>query len=227
VDAVVGVSSHVLNRVTEAGFFLHALQEVIYNARSIPAVPKREKVNQASLVFGFIGKLFRSKGIEWLLSEFKKIESCTVFLRIAGRGEISYENILKKLAKDDNRINFLGFCEPEDFYSSIDVLVVPSIGEEALGMVAIEACAYHVPVITSSVGGLKEIIQDEYNGLYCNASIPDSLSSAMKKLINNRELFERLHENTRASVQPFLDIEKWISEYESIYRKVCKNKQVN
>jgi glycosyltransferase involved in cell wall biosynthesis len=226
VDAVVGVSSHVLNRVTAAGFFPQALKAVVYNARYIPDISKKREMNQNSFVFGFIGTLSRNKGIEWLLSEFKRIESHTVFLKIAGKGDTIYEERLKKLIGDDRRICFLGFCTPEDFYPSIDVLVVPSIGEEALGMVAIEACAYCVPVITSSIGGLKEIIKDEYNGLYCNTDDPNTLSTAMCKIINDRYLFEKLRSNARISVQSFLDIKKWIFEYDNIYTKLTKRRGI-
>jgi glycosyltransferase involved in cell wall biosynthesis len=213
--------------VTAAGFFQKSLQAVVYNARYIPDVLQKRKEKQDNLVFGFIGTLSQSKGIEWLLLEFKKINSPTVFLKIAGKGDSSYENYLKDIAKDNKRICFLGVCKPEVFYPAIDVLVVPSIWEEPLGMVAIEACAYHVPVITSAQGGLKEIIKDEYNGLYCNISVPNSLSSVMRKIIDDRKLFERLKENTRESVHSFLDIDRWMWEYEAIYKRVCKNKHGN
>jgi glycosyltransferase involved in cell wall biosynthesis len=206
--------------VTVAGFFQKALQAVVYNARYIPDVPLKRTEKQDNLVFGFIGTLSQSKGIEWLLSEFKKIDSPTISLKIAGKGDSSYENSLKDIAEDDKRICFLGVCKPEVFYPAIDVLVVPSIWEEPLGMVAIEACAYHVPVITSAQGGLKEIIKDGYNGLYCDVDDPQSLSAAMYKLIKNRELLTKLCSNTRKSVLSFLDTERWITEYENVYRKL-------
>jgi glycosyltransferase involved in cell wall biosynthesis len=225
VDAVVGVSNHVLSRITDAGFFSNSLKTVIYNARAIPEVPKKERVKGAPLVFGFIGWLFGHKGIEWLLSEFKKIESCTVSLRIAGMGNSSYEERLKQLAGDDSRISFLGFSKPEDFYPSIDVLVVPSMWEEVLGMVAIEACAYHVPVITSGLGGLKEIIKDGYNGLYCDVNIPNTLSTVMQRLIDDGELFDRLRNNAQQSVRSFVDTDRLVVEYEAVYRKLISSYQ--
>jgi glycosyltransferase involved in cell wall biosynthesis len=206
--------------VTAAGFFQKSLQAVVYNARYIPDVLPKRKEKQNNLVFGFIGTLSQSKGIEWLLSEFKKIDSLTISLKIAGKGDSSYENSLKDIAEDDKRICFLGVCKPEVFYPAIDVLVVPSIWEEPLGMVAIEACAYHVPVITSGQGGLKEIIKDGYNGLYCDVDDPSTLYTTMIKIIDDCELLNKLCKNARASIRFFLDTDRLISGYEEIYRKL-------
>ncbi|MDR3128924.1 MAG: glycosyltransferase family 4 protein [Tannerellaceae bacterium] len=221
VDAVVGICSGVLNKVITAGFFPNSLKVVVHNVRVIPDV-ENKKIKRDKITFGFIGAISPHKGIQWLIEQFKKIESDHVLLRIAGKGSVSYENKMKTLASDDIRITFLGFSKPKDFYASIDVLIVPSTWEEPLGMVAIEACAYHVPVITSATGGLKEIIKDGINGLYCEVSDPDSLFFAMNKMINDRELFNKLHLNARESVKSFLDIDRLVSEYENVYRHILK-----
>jgi glycosyltransferase involved in cell wall biosynthesis len=223
-DAIVGVSAHVLNRVVEAGFFQKSLKAVVYNALIIPEISTNKGRKRDEFTLGFIGRISQGKGIEWLLEEFKKIGSKGIGLKIAGKGENSYVEVLKQLVRNEDQVDFLGFCKPEDFYPSIDVLVVPSIWEEAFPTVAIEACAYHIPVITSGQGGLKEIIQDGYNGLYCNISVPNSLSSAMQKIIDDRKLFERLKRNARESVRPFLDIDRWMCEYEDVYKRICRNK---
>jgi glycosyltransferase involved in cell wall biosynthesis len=225
VDAVVGVSTHIIDRLTTAGFFPNALKMVVYNVIAVPEIPMSEKEKKHEFIFGFIGSLTRSKGIEWLIQEFKKINSRRVFLKIAGRGESSYVEYLKRLGSDDSRVIFSGFSKPEEFYSSIDILIVPSIGEESLGMVAIEACAYHLPVITSGRGGLREIIIDGYNGLYYDISIPNSLSSTMKRIISDRKLFGYLRGNTRESVLSFLDIDRWMCDYNSLYQKICRKKK--
>jgi glycosyltransferase involved in cell wall biosynthesis len=222
VDAVVGVCANMLNRVTEAGFFSNSVKAVIHDAQVIPDTGENKiKRNQNRFVFGFIGRLSPSKGVRWLIEQFKKIESKDVQLRIAGKGDIMYENALKTLASDDNRISFLGFSKPEEFYSSIDVLVVPSMWEEPLGLVAVEACAYHVPVITSATGGLKEVIKDGVNGLHCNISDPDSLHTAMNKIImGGGILLDKLRKNARESVKSFLDTDQLVSEYENVYRQI-------
>jgi glycosyltransferase involved in cell wall biosynthesis len=224
IDAVVGVSSYILSREINAGYFKNAFKTIIYNARIISSSTKDYIQEESNIVFGFIGTISQSKGIKWLIEQFKKVNSKKIALKIAGNGNVSYENLLKNLSQDDNRISFLGYVESEKFYPQIDVLVVPSMWEEPLGTVAIEACAHHIPVITSASGGLKEIIIDRYNGLYCDISSPDSLSGTINRIIDDRDLLNELRKNARESVHSFLDIDRLTNEYEDVYKKIISRK---
>jgi glycosyltransferase involved in cell wall biosynthesis len=223
IDAVVGVCQDVIDKVVNAGYFQNSLKTAIHNVRVIPEVEPKYQRDDVNLVFGFIGSLTPSKGILWLIEQFQKITSKNVSLKIAGKGESIYENKLKDISKDDTRISFLGYTKSEDFYSSIDILVIPSRWYEPLASVEIEACAHHVPVITSATGGLKEIIIDGYNGLHCDISNPDSLSDAINKIINDRDLLNKLRNNVRESVRSFLDVDRLTNEYEDVYEKVISH----
>jgi glycosyltransferase involved in cell wall biosynthesis len=223
IDAVVGVCQDVVDRITNAGYFANSLKTAIHNVRVIPDIAKQSCPEGSEIVFGFIGTLTPSKGVPWLIEQFKKVNSANVSLKIAGKGDISYEQSLKNQAKDDERISFLGYTQSELFYSQVDILIIPSIWYEPLASVAIEACAHHIPVITSAAGGLKEIIKDGYNGLHCDISNPDSLSNAMEKLVNDRLLLNTLQNEARESVSSFLDIHRLTCEYETIYKQIVSN----
>lgn len=220
IDAVVGVCQDVVDRIIDAGYFTNSLKYAIHNVRVIPDIEKKHQYNEKdNLIFGFIGSLAPSKGILWLIEQFRKIPSKDIALKIAGKGDNAYENILKSSSKDDERISFLGYTKSENFYSSIDVLIIPSIWYEPLASVAIEACARHIPVITSATGGLKEVITDGYNGLYCDVSTPDSLSDTIYKIINDKDLLNKLQKNARESVRSFLDVDRLTREYEDVYKQ--------
>ncbi|MDR2011218.1 MAG: glycosyltransferase family 4 protein, partial [Bacteroidales bacterium] len=223
INAVVGVCRDVVDRVVNAGYFTNSLKTAIHNVRIIPDTGKKHQQTETdNPVFGFIGSLIPSKGILWLIEQFQKVNSKNISLKIAGKGESNYENQLKNISKNDTRISFLGYTKSEDFYPSVDVLVIPSIWHEPLASVAIEACARHIPVITSATGGLKEIIIDGYNGLHCDISSPDSLSDAISKIIADKDLLNELRKNARESVRSFLDTDRLTSEYEDVYKKVIK-----
>ncbi|NDV96116.1 glycosyltransferase [Dysgonomonas sp. 521] len=225
VDAVVGVSQYILKKVIDAGYFKNSLTATIYNARILQeelALQKVLKDKEANITLGFIGTLAPNKGVEWLIKEFKKIKLETLTLKIAGEARNNvYLNFLEDYAKEDPRISFVGYQKSENFYKEIDVLVVPSVWEEPLGMVAIEACANGIPVITSGTGGLKEIIIDGVNGILCNPNIKDSLSNAIHQINNDRELLNDMKENARHSVLPFLDTNRLGNEYEDLYNKIA------
>jgi glycosyltransferase involved in cell wall biosynthesis len=227
IDAVVGISQYTINKVLDAGYFKDSIKQVIYNARVISnSNIIHQQISTSNIVFGYIGTLSPSKGVQWIIEQFSKISSSKISLKIAGEGNFSYTNLLKNISANDTRISFTGYVKSEDFYPQIDVLIVPSIWNEPLGMVAIEACANHIPVITSATGGLKEIIADGYNGLYCDISIPDSLSDAINKILDNRNLLDELRKNTRESVRSFLDIDRLTNEYEDVYKRVIARKML-
>ena len=218
VQAVVGISKSILQRFTAAGYFRGVKTAVIYNARSIPAPPVRHG-HQGTLRFGFIGTLSAVKGVAWLIRSFRQLR-ISATLDIAGRGKETHEEELKALASEDTRIRFRGYVNPADFYQDMDVLVVPSLWEEPLGMVAIEGLANRLPVIATNMGGLRETVQHEHNGLLCNPADEHSLRDAMLRLYEDHELYNRLAAAARPSVDSFLQPARMVGEYEQLLKTI-------
>ncbi|WP_339698029.1 glycosyltransferase family 4 protein [Algoriphagus aquimarinus] len=218
VSAVVGISNSILQRFIDFGYFTNASKNIIYNTRTIsnPAFKSPRKPGQA-MRFGYLGTLSKVKGLEWLIEQFKKLDF-NASLSIAGKGDRVFGNQLKELAKDSN-IEFVGYVNSTEFLAEIDVLIVPSLWEEPLGMVAIEALANHVPVIANKRGGLQETVKDGINGLYCYDSEPDSLSAAMRQLYENPEQYNQFSQAARESVASILDADRMIGEYETVLKE--------
>jgi len=218
ISAVVGISNSILQRFIDFGYFTNASKNIIYNTRRIsnPALKSPRKSGQA-MRFGYLGTLSKVKGLEWLIEQFKKLDF-EANLSIAGKGDKMFENQLKEMAKDSN-IEFEGYVNSTEFLAEIDVLIVPSLWEEPLGMVAIEALANHVPVIANKRGGLQETVKDGINGLYCYDSEPDSLSAAMRQLYENPEQYNQCSQAARASVASILDADRMIGEYEAVLKE--------
>lgn len=215
VDAVVGISKFILSRFEQHQYFSNARKYVIHNTREIPPPPLPPvKKNDSVFTIGYIGTLAEKKGVEWLIDQFKRL-SFHAELKIAGGGKKDYELFLKEKAKG-SKISFIGYTDPAEFYKIVDVLVVPSLWQEPLGMVAIEALAHHVPVIASAVGGLQETVKDKFNGLLCNILEENSLGNAMQRLHDDLVLYNTLVKNARPSVQTILNKERMIKEYSTV-----------
>lgn len=216
VDTVVGVSRYQLAALVDAGYFAHSQRYVIYNCA--PFIPWQEAPAEVTprrpLRFGFIGALTPNKGVEWLIEQFQK-QALDASLLIAGRGEADYVNTLKSLA-DPQHVHFVGYRNSCGFFAEIDVAVVPSIGTESFGLVALEACAHHLPVIVSTRGGLVEIVRDGVNGLHCSPERPDSLGEALRRLSEDAPLRQRLASHARDSVASMLSVERMLDEYEAV-----------
>jgi glycosyltransferase involved in cell wall biosynthesis len=230
VDGVIAVSRFLLARLHAEGFFRNALSPVIFNSGArvedtVIRLPHGRLTDGEPLRFGYLGPLSPSKGVAWLIEQFKRLPF-KASLNIAGRGQADYERELRTLAADCEHIQFVGQQAPEAFYQHIDVAVVPSIWDEPSGAVAVQACAQSVPVIASSRGALLEIVREGENGLLCDPDDPDSLGLAMLRLAGEPSLRQRLACHARASVLPMLDLERMLDSYQAFFHQVLVKRGV-
>lgn len=163
VNYFVPISSHVMAVHVGAGFFRTTPKNVIYNSVTRPASTAKLIVDSGrDTVYGFLGRLDASKGVEIIIDAFSKITGGAKLL-IAGDGADEYEEALKKRANHES-IKFIGHTDPRVFFDKIDCLIVPSVWAEPLGRVLLEAYSYGIPVIAASSGGIPEIVKSGITG---------------------------------------------------------------
>jgi D-inositol-3-phosphate glycosyltransferase len=113
----------------------------------------------------YAGNLTRQKGIHVLLEAMAQVRDCELSARIVGVG--SERDRLEASARAmDLAVTFVGGLPPAGVafeMAQAGVLVVPSISEEGLGLVALEGMATGALVIASRAGGLAEIVEDGVN----------------------------------------------------------------
>jgi glycosyltransferase involved in cell wall biosynthesis len=159
-DSIVSVSQNTLDVHLRNGCFGGERTTVIYNLTDLAriGVRKREGANDEpdTLIFGFIGKIEPAKGIETVLAAAAQLRLSNWKLRIAGTGIDRYVQRLSHQFPD-RRIEWLGFTDAETFYSSIDVVVIPSIWADPLPLVCVESLHAGKAMICASSGGIPEI----------------------------------------------------------------------
>src|SRR5437763_1359877 len=77
-------------------------------------------------------------------------------------------------------------------FRTADVLVFPTIAQEALGRTAVEAMAAGLPVVASRIGGLPFTVAEGATGLLCEPGEPDDLARKLEILLDDPELRWRL-----------------------------------
>lgn len=182
VDSVVGISQFILNRHIENGFFNGVASRVIYN----PFVPMSNlppKGTNEYPVVGYLGRLDPAKGIELLLQSIGliKLKFPRIRLLVGGVGTEDYEVKLRRAA-EGLPVEFLGHIDQQNFFNRIDLLAVPSIWNEPLGRVVLEAYASGVPVVATAVGGLPEITCAASGELVSDVS-PIGFAEALQRMI--------------------------------------------
>lgn len=183
-----------------------------------------------SLQLTTVARLVEAKGLEYLLETIPKIlqvHSNTVF-RVYGDGSLRQKLIehASRLGLDGNAIfagPFNGREELSGIMAETDIFVMSSVLEgQPLGVV--EAMAYGCPIVTTSVGGIPELIQDGVNGLLCSSRNPECLAEKIKTLIADPALREKLGKAARQSYeqgpfQPASVSEHFVSIYQDALRE--------
>ncbi|MBU0529177.1 glycosyltransferase family 4 protein [bacterium] len=136
---------------------------------------------------GFLGNISIEKGIKFFFSTLNELNSNRTINGIIGgpfQDKIS-ETFTRNELKKYSYISYIGPIydkEKEDFFKTIDVLLMPSVLEEAEPLVIHEAMSHGIPVIAYDKGCIPEIISDK-SGLVINKNL-QFVNNAIK-LINN------------------------------------------
>jgi len=186
---------------------------------SIEEERKKLGIGKDELVIGFVGRLAKVKGCEYLIRSLPYLYFPYKVI-IAGNG--SEKNNLNELAKSlkvDNRIIFLGYREDVVYiYHLLDVLVVPSIFE-SFGLSIVEAQCMFIPVIATDAIALNELIKNKENGLLFELKNPIDLSEKIKLLYRDKELRSKLVKSGLESVKKF-DLEDYIYNINKLYEDI-------
>jgi D-inositol-3-phosphate glycosyltransferase len=159
----------------------------------------------------YVGRFTPIKGLDRLFESFRCMTHPlrSILVMVGGDGEQStMSQHLKKKAKAlqiQNRLVFAGRVDQATlplYYSAADVLVVPSY-YESFGLVALEAMACGTPVVTTSVGGMEEIVKDDVTGHVVTDSDPCHFSRLIEAVLAKQKQNGLSPSKIRASVSEF------------------------
>ncbi|MBI2095482.1 MAG: lipopolysaccharide heptosyltransferase II [Candidatus Omnitrophica bacterium] len=192
---------------------------------------KPEDERRRTTVIGLIGRITPIKGHPLFLKAMARVTRVFPNVKIQIIGDApkpQYKEELLALTRGlglSGIVEFLGtrYDIPE-LLSRMDILVVPSVGEEAFGRVVIEAGACGVPVVGTRVGGIVDIIEDGRDGLLVGPGDPRQLAEAVLRLLKEPELARSLAGSLRRRVERefSLDLmfEKTLRVYQEAVAKV-------
>jgi N-acetyl-alpha-D-glucosaminyl L-malate synthase BshA len=226
-DGVTAVSESLKND-TLANFHITREIQVIPNFVDTKRFKRQNKDHFRKMLTGGGEKIlihtsnFRKvKRTEDVIKIYAKLsESISVKLMMVGDGPERNlaEELCRKMGLCDN-IYFLGNQNAvEEIYSIGDLFLIPS-QSESFGLAALEAMACGVPVISSDVGGLPEVVKDGETGFICEVGDIDKMAEKSLYLLTNDEVWQQFSENARLLAENYA-IERILHQYESLYESV-------
>jgi glycosyltransferase involved in cell wall biosynthesis len=161
-DAVVAPTRFARDRALEWGVSPAQMRWMPLGA--VPATP-RARAARTRRRLAYVGSLSPHKGAHVLIEAARTLIRNDWTLDLFGNPRLDpeYMSRLQRLAAGDARIRFRGLVaagEPQDLWSSVDLLVVPSLWWENSPLIVLEALAAGVPVVASRTGGVPELLSD-------------------------------------------------------------------
>jgi glycosyltransferase involved in cell wall biosynthesis len=178
-----------------------------------------KKTASKKIRFAFIGTLRVLKGIYLLVDAFNRITG-PAELKIYGRAAPDMIDDLRKRIKNPD-IHLMGEFKQEDkkrVFSEIDVLILPSICYENCPLVINEAFMAKIPVITTNIGGMAELVEDGKYGFTFPVGDTEKLAEKIELLVRNPELANKLS----ANLPDVKDMETHTEEIISLYNKLTR-----
>ena len=147
----------------------------------------------------YVGRISREKDLDVLANAYRRLrdEGLSVQLFVVGHGP--YSQALSETLPDAVFTGYLTGVELATAYASADVFAFPST-TDTFGNVIIEAQASGVPVVVSDSGGPKELVDDKTNGLVTKSHDVEDFTRAIRALIVDPALRERMGGCARQSV---------------------------
>lgn len=191
--------------------------------------PQNPAENKAKIIA--IGRLVEKKGFEYLIRAMKVVvkEYPSVFLNIIGEGNLKKE--LMELSKDlglVGNINFLGArsneeCVQELSTSSIAVLpcIVARNGDlDVCPLTLQEAMSMEIPVVSTTIGGISELIKDGKEGLLVPEKNESALARVIIRLIDDSSLRQEMGKNGKEKILKEFNIKTQVDKLLEIWAKI-------
>ena len=163
-------------------------------------------IKESEQVVIFVGSLIPVKGVQYLVEAMNTVIQHFPEARLLLVGDGEEREYLEKLADKLNlaeHITFIGRVANQrvpEYLVASDLFVLPSLSE-GFPNVILEAMAAGLPIVTTNVSGLSEIVKDGENGFVVETRNPQQLAEKISLLLSDTELRNRFSVNNRSEAE--------------------------
>lgn len=222
----IAISDYIRNTILQT--YKLRLEDVpcIYNGINMDIFkPNENKTDDRDIIqYINVGRMSEQKNQLLLIDSFNQVQKIkdNISLKIIGDGELrtEIERRIKKYNLQD-KIELLGIKENVvDYMNDSDIFVLSS-NYEGLPLVLLEAMACKLPIISTKVGGVIDIIENNKNGIIVEQGNVNEMSYAMIEMYEKSKR-DVLSKNAYTESKKY-DIKNMVKKYEEFYLKGLKN----
>lgn len=232
--AIIAGSEEIKQDVVRYDFVPESLIEVIPNsvdlARSHSSLPREQARQQLNLpggavVLGTVGRLEEQKGHRFLIEALAQLRQrgMDAYLLLVGDGREA--QALRDLSANlglEQRVMFLGTRNDlGDLFRAMDLFVMPSLWE-GLSLAMLSAMAAGLPVVATSVGGVRQVLGDDEYGFTVPPGDATVLASRIEACLATPGELVRMGEMGRRQICENYSDEVMVRRLEAVYERVLR-----
>lgn len=212
--------------------------EVLYNGvypEQFQDLPPAEQVRQEldiapdALVIGVVGHLSRKKGQEHLLRATAILSERWPELVCLLVGEGVEREALTALAAElglGQAARFLGYRhDAPSIMRAMDVVVLPSVAKEGLGVALVEAAFLGKPVVGSDAPGIREVLADGETGFLAPVGDGEGLAESIARLLEDPDRAREMGARGQERARRMFTVEAMARRAEELYRQVLAQRE--
>jgi len=158
--------------------------------------------------FGYIGRLVYVKGVDLLLDAFNEFHNQHPNSTLLIIGEGNMQMCIERRIEQLNLKNSVFIMDPVDndkvpyYLSQISIFVLPS-RHEGLPNILLQAMASKLPIIATDVGGVSEVIENNYNGILIPSEDVNFIVKSMNYIYSNENIHRNLSQHAFNSANKY------------------------
>ena len=188
--------------------------------QAVPADLAQFGVPEGAFVVCSTGRNNPRKGYDVLVEAISRLPADVEAHLVLVGDAIDNEDLQSQVAQSSHpeRVHFTGYRnDAPAIAAASDVFVLPSTEREGLPRAVIEAMAYAIAPVVTSVGGMPELVEDGMSGLVVPPRDPAALSSAIERLYRDRELVKKLGQAARERIANDFHTSQTVRETGELY----------
>ena len=175
----------------------------------------------------YVGQLTQLKGIETAVRALKLIveRRCNRSTTLTIVGGPDYENRIHRLVSSlglEDNVRFTGLVPRDQLpsvYEEHDILLFPSVWAEPFSLTVLEAMSSGLAIVGTTTGGSREVLRNEDNALTFPKEDAGACAEQVIRLLQDRELRERLRRNGRRTVEDRFRLDQMIDKIDVALKK--------
>lgn len=172
----------------------------------------------------FVGRIVQSKGLHLLLESMKLLPESTTLTVVGDGPDLNADKNFARVFGLENRVYFAGWQSADNlnrFYQQSKMLVVPSMGPEAFGLVGLEAMAMAKPIVAFDSGGINQWLNDQVNGFLIPRGDIQTLTDRINQLLSDQETRVNMGNEGLQMIKAQFNQKTHVEKLLTIYRKLA------